>query len=375
MEIVPHTLSTTRRLETVTASLDTLSAVENASPRPVLPCLPVLYPSLPVPVQIPTPTWSMDFVYANLATTKLTEPALSAPLALSTTSLFLSVEFPATSTRFTTFSQVFVPVLPLISSFREPVLIAVLMPPTTRLLRLVSVLLATILAAMETVLLAAESTKSTKMVSAVARSDITPSMVSADNAPGTKSMTKVLVSVVFHALVTTSTILASKDASVYPTSGKWLMAPVTPVSFTPPTTLSPNLVHATTDTSTTLAIASHHATPMNSLSMDRVSAEPATTLLVTVVVSVLLLKFMTQFTEFAIFLAKTTKSGTLPFVPADVSLATISSTEFAQRVIPRLNFTINKINAVTAWPVIRRPQVRDVKGNASPFAQSMKITS
>ena len=89
--------------------------------------------------------------------------------------------------------------------------------------------------------------KSSIMVCAAAKLTITPLVASVDSATGMKSMIKVLVFAVYLVVATTSSISVSKSVSAYPTFGKWLMVPVRLVSFTLPTTRSPNLAFATKD--------------------------------------------------------------------------------------------------------------------------------
>jgi hypothetical protein len=81
---VPPTQSTTRPDKPVTASPDTLSLVECASPRPPLPDLPPPSQLLLAYALIPTHSTSMDSASARLATTKSTEFVSSAPQELST---------------------------------------------------------------------------------------------------------------------------------------------------------------------------------------------------------------------------------------------------------------------------------------------------
>lgn len=61
----------------------------------------------------------------------------------------------------------------------------------------------------------------------------------------------------------------------------------------------------------------------------------------------LLLKSMTKPIVSAVLNARPTKFGTLPFVPADVYLATISLEECAASVTLRLKSMTRKTNAVT----------------------------
>lgn len=275
----------------------------------------------------------------------------------------------------TTSSLVSASALPATSRSRVSVLNVEITPPMTLPLKLVSVLLASESTASATVLLAVESTKSSKMGNAAAKLATTLLAASVDNATGMKYTIRVWVSAVFLVVVTTSSISVSRDVSAYPISGKWLMEPAQLVFFTLPMIRSPKLAFATEDMSIILAFAYQTATPTSNSSMESVSAEQAIILLATAAVFALQPRSMTQLTEFVTFLVRTTKSGIPSFVPADVYLDITSSTVYAQLVTPRPSSTIKFLSVVTAWKATKRLQVKDVKESACLFAQSTKITS
>ena len=228
---------------------------------------------------------------------------------------------------------------------------------------------------LETVLLDVESMKFSRMVNAVVSQDTIPSMESVEFVPGTKFMIKVLESAESLATQQESSISARKPVSVFLNTSKWLTEFVTDVLLTPLTTKPQKNVSVMLDTSRTLVSALLPAMPMRTLLTESASVKKDTILLDIAAVSALLFKFMTQLTESVMLSARTMKSGIPSSDPADVFQDTTSSMEFVLNVTPRPKSTTTESNVVTARKDTEKHQVKDVKENVFPSAQSMKISS
>lgn len=287
----------------------------------------------------------------------------------------LSAEYLAMLMKFMISSRLNVVVLKLTSKSEAFVLNVKDHQPTTQSFRFVSVLLVKLLTLLVTALLDAELMKFSRMVFAAAKMDITQSEEFVDNVPGMKFTTKDLDFAESPVTTPEFTILVSRNVFASQNYTKWLMEPVTNVSSTQHTIQSPRLASAMQDISKTSVSAPLHAMPMKILLTENVSAKKDIISLDTAVDYVLLLRFMTQFTESVITLVPKTKSGILSSDHADVSLDSTLSTMFALNAILGLKSTATELDAVIVLLDIEKLPVKDVMANVLLFAHPTKITS
>jgi hypothetical protein len=88
----------------------------------------------------------------------------------------------------------------------------------------------------DSVLLVVDPTRSFPMDNAAVLLASTPSMASAANATGMRSMTKASESAESHAMPRESTTSKPEDVSASPSSSNWLMGDAAPAHFTQPST-------------------------------------------------------------------------------------------------------------------------------------------
>ena len=341
------TLFTTHTNKDVTVLSTMFSTVDDASLKLVFHYLQLVFQFHQETVLTLTPSDSLVNVSADKLISSLVESVFNALMVPSTTLLLEFVVSHVEKMKPTMLCQENADAHLMPTESMELVLYVLVKPNLILILELVSVLLVRLLMPLETAILDVESTKFSKMESAAAKLGSIQSMVSVDNAHGTKSMTKLLVFVESLVMPPEFSISALKNASVCLISSSSKTDHVEYVLFTQLTTNKAGNVPVMQDLSNISVFASLNATNMKSTLMENASAEKDMLSLVIPAEPAHQLRPTILFTDSVKLPVVSMKSGTLRSDHADANLDILSSMVSAASVMDNTKSTTRRQNVVT----------------------------